>query len=241
MKSNTFDSLFRVLAIGILLAAQASGFAQVKKSDDYPPVERASFHQRIFADEDMVVLNNAYPPGGDSGFHAHYHDMFYVVIQPPEGGISQKLGGPEIATPKFAAGTAAFGSLGGEPTVHRVVNGDKRVSQFIVVELLRTRPRGSVVSSREASTRYTQITDNARLRAWRLVLEPGESAATVSQVGKGIRVVVRGGLLSTRSPGYPDQVLALRTGEFAVQTSGFTRALANAGSETIELVEMELK
>ena len=56
-----------------------------------------------------------------------------------------------------------------------------------------------------------------------------------------MRVVVRGGLLATTMPGAPDQVLELRAGEFAEQNSGYTRALRNSGSETIELVEVELK
>jgi hypothetical protein len=122
-----------------------------------------------------------------------------------------------------------------------VVNGDKSAAQFIVVELRRAKPLGSTASSREDSKRYTQIADNPRLRAWRLVLEPGQSTASISQIGKGIRIVVRGGTLSTISPGMPDQILALRSGDFSVQYPGFTRALTNSGTEAIELVEMELK
>ena len=79
------------------------------------------------------------------------------------------------------------------------------------------------------------------MRAWRLILEPGEAAAAISQGGDGVRIVVRGGLLTTSAPGLPDQTLALKAGEFAVQTKGATRALRNSGTETIELVEVELK
>jgi hypothetical protein len=38
-----------------------------------------------------------------------------------------------------------------------------------------------------------------------------------------------------------DQQLALRPGDFAVQSAGATRALKNSGTATIELVELELK
>ena len=88
---------------------------------------------------------------------------------------------------------------------------------------------------------YVQIFDNPRMRAWRLILAPGQSAASISQANKGVRVVVRGGLLTTMMPGLQDQQLALRTGDFAVQPVGATRALKNSGTETIELVEIELK
>jgi quercetin dioxygenase-like cupin family protein len=86
-----------------------------------------------------------------------------------------------------------------------------------------------------------QILDNPRMRAWRLVLEPGQSAPAISQGDKGVRVVVRGGLLTTMTPGSQDQSLALRPGDFAIQPAGATRALKNGGTDTIELVEMELK
>lgn len=79
------------------------------------------------------------------------------------------------------------------------------------------------------------------MRAWRLVLAPGQSVPAIAQGNKGVRVVVRGGLLTTITPGKQDQHLALRPGDFAVQAGGATRALENGGTETIELVEIELK
>ena len=51
-------------------------------TDTTPPVEQASFHQLVFANKDVAVLNNLYPPSGVSSFHAHYRDLFAVIIQP---------------------------------------------------------------------------------------------------------------------------------------------------------------
>jgi len=240
MKGEMFRPTIRAIGVCVALATHPPAFADATKSAEFPPVENASFHQPVFADEDFSVLNNLYPPGGDSGFHTHYLDMFYVVIQAGQASV-QNLGKPATAGPRFAAGTAAFGSLGGEPRVHRVVNGNESTYQIIVVQLRRTEPRGNAVSSRETAKGYTQITDNSRLRAWRLILEPGQSAASISQLGKGFRVVVRGGLLTTISPGLPNQILALKPGDHAVQSAGTSRALTNSGTETIELVEIELK
>jgi hypothetical protein len=79
------------------------------------------------------------------------------------------------------------------------------------------------------------------MRAWRLILEPGQSVPAITQGSTGVRVVVRGGLLTTTMPGVHEQTLALQPGNFAVQERGFTRALRNGGAETIEVVEMELK
>lgn len=214
----------------LLLATQLSASAEQTKGDSIPPVEQASFHQLIFADEDIAVLNNLYPPGGDSGFHTHYRDLFAVIIQPSQSS-GQALGKPLTPAPAYAAGTAVYSAVESGPRTHRVVNGEQGEFQIIVVELRRPKPLGDAVSSRVDAPQYERILDNPRMRAWRLILAPGQSAASVSQGGKGVRVVVRGGLLTTQAPGVPDQVLALRPGDFSVQPAEFTRALANHGTK----------
>lgn len=222
-----------------LILASVCAAAGTPESADFPPVEQASFHQQVFADEDFSILNNRYPPGGDSGFHAHVLDMFYVVIQPGRS-RTQALGKEAVLGPQPAVGAAGFGDLGGVRRVHRVVNDDAGFAHFIVVQLRRGAPTCTSVSSRNAEE-YVPLVDNPRLRAWRLVLEPGQFASSVTQIGRGVRVVVRGGLLTTALPDAPEQVQAIKPGDFSVQPSGYVRALANHGSETIALVEMELK
>ena len=224
----------------LFLSAHSFAFAEQPASETVVPVEHASFHQLVFADEDIAILNNLYPPTGDSGFHAHYRDLFYVVIQPSQSS-GQNLGKPLTAAPIVPAGTAGYSAVGAEPRIHRVVNGDKSTYQIIVVELRRSKPLRNTISSRDSAPQYVQIFDNSRMRAWRLILEPGQSAPAISQDNKGIRVVVRGGVLTTITPGLRDQKLALRPGDFAIQPVGATRALKNSGTEDIELVEIELK
>ena len=194
----------------------------------------------MFANEDFAVLSNRYPPGGDSGFHAHYRDIFYVVIQSASSS-GQRPGQPLTAAPPLAVGTAGYNAIGAEPRVHRIVNGEEGPSHFIVVELRRANPAGDAVSARESVPQYEQVVDNERMRAWRLILAPGQSAPSISQGGQGLRVVVRGGLLTTTTAGVPDQTLYLQAGDFAVQRRGSARALLNSGTETIELVEIELR
>ena len=224
----------------LLLATSPFAMAEQRSGEVYNPVEHASFHQLVFADEDIAILNNIYPPNGDSGFHTHYRDLFAVIIQPGESS-GQGLGKPLKAAPVYPVGATAYSAVGEEPRTHRVVNGDKSSFQIIVVELRRAKPSGAAISSRAAAPQYEQIFDNARMRAWRLILAPGESAPSIKQGNKGVRVVVRGGMLTTITAGLLDQQLALRPGDFSVQPVGLARALKNTGTETIELVELELK
>ncbi len=88
---------------------------------------------------------------------------------------------------------------------------------------------------------YTQELDNERVRAWRLVLEPGQAAPAITQGAPGVRVVVEGGELVESVPGAPDRAMAPRHGELYWQEAGTTRAVRNVGSTRIELVELELK
>lgn len=241
MRSGVFKKLW---ALPLILVFSGCAYAQQAPRENAditaPPVEQASFHQLMFANDDFAVLSNRYPPGGDSGFHAHYRDIFYVVIQSVSSS-GQRPGQPLTLAPPVAVGTAGYNAIGAEPRVHRIVNGDEGPSHFIVVELRRANPAGDAVSSRSGAPQYEQIVDNERMRAWRLILAPGQSAPSISQGGEGLRVVVRGGLLTTTTAGVPDQTLFLQAGDFAMQSRGATRALRNSGTETIELVEIELK
>lgn len=238
--THAFSRITQSFGCCLCLVMQSSAFAEPPASGTAVPVEHASFHQRVFADDDITILNNLYPPGGDSGFHTHYRDLFAVIVQPSQSS-GQVPGKPLTAAPILQAGTVVFSPVGAEPRTHRVVNDGKGIFQIIVVELRRPKPMGDGTSSRNAAPQYVQVADDPRMRAWRLILEPGQSVPAITQADKGVRVVVRGGLLMTITEGLQDQQLALRPGDFAVQPAGVTRALKNSGTETIELVEMELK
>ena len=233
IRSRAFASCLGLAVLPMAFAKEPPPVADV-------PVEHASFHQLVFADDDVAILNNLYPPAGDSGFHTHHRDLFAVIVQPAQSS-TQAPDGPLKAAPMYPRGAVAYSPVGDMPRTHRVVNDDTRTYQIIVVELRRPHPSGRTAPAREGAPQYVQVFDNPRMRAWRLILAPGESAPAISQGDKGARVVVRGGLLTTLTPGLQDQQLALRPGDFAVQAAGAVRTLTNTGTETIELVELELK
>ena len=186
----------------------------------------------------MAVLKNVYPPHSDSGYHQHPRELFYVVIDPARFG-SQKLGQELKTPPRIPAGGFGYNVMTGEPFVHRVVNDDSATCFIIAIELRRAVPVGNALSDRPAD--YVQIFDNARMRAWRLIIEPGASVPAMKQAAAGVRVVVRGGTLVTVRPGVVDQTLAMQKGDASMETVGGSRALRNVGTTPIELVEIELK
>ena len=74
-----------------------------------------------------------------------------------------------------------------------------------------------------------------------LVLEPGQSAAAITQTAPGLRIVLDGGELVESVPGQADRGWMLATGEFYWQDPGVTRGLRNIGTTRIEIEEFEIK
>ena len=238
ISKRTFGARSAAVAAVSLSIMPYAAIALPATAPSYPSVEHASFHQLVFADDDVAVLRNVYPPHTDSGYHLHPRELFYVVIDPARVG-TQKVGQKELTPPMPLAGSFGYNILTTEPFVHRFFNDDTRTGQNIAIEIRRPAPLGVQLSVRPAN--YVQIFDNTRMRAWRLILASGGAAPAMTQTASGVRVVVRGGLLVTTSLGLPDQTLALQKGDFSIQHASVARALRNAGQETIELVELELK
>lgn len=217
----------------LMVAAPAVG------ANSYPSVEQATFHELQFADADIAVFKNVYPAHSDSGFHLHPRELFYVVITPARFG-AQKLGEPlKMPATAVAAGSTGYNVMTDAPFIHRVINEDDRPCHIVAIELRRAEPAGTVLTERPAA--YAPIFDHRRMRAWRLILAPGQSVAAIAPSAKGVRVVVRGGDLVTSVPGVVDQTLAVEPGDVAIQPVGTNRALRNVGKTPIELVEIELK
>ena len=108
--------------------------------------------------------------------------------------------------------------------------------------ILKDRPTAEVpVSDRSRVSGYTQILDNERIRAWRVVLEPEETTGQLTQTAPGLRVYVRGGVLDEIVAGSADRGMAPYGGEFTWQDGGQTRAVKNTGTTVIEFVEFEFK
>ncbi len=127
------------------------------------------------------------------------------------------------------------------PFIHRVVNPDRAPFHLVAVELRRAGILGRRTSDRPAASGFVQVYDHPRLRAWRLVLEPAQSAPALKYEGTGVRIFVRGDQLTVSDAGYPGQALVVRPGDFEQLRTGSTIALTNDGTSIVELIDVELK
>ena len=221
-----------------LLAAAFAPLAAAQSVAPTIPVEEASYHVPAFSNDLVTVLNVFIPPHRESGYHRHSLDSVGVLIS-DTARTGQVLGAEATVTAPRGRGSANFTNYAREPLVHSVAITGEAPFHNIVVELMYPTPGRFTAGTREQG--YTQILDNERVRIWRLVLEPGQSAPAITQSAPGVRVVIDGGELIESVAGRADRHKAPRSGDLYWQDAGTTRAMRNVGTTRIELVELELK
>src|SRR6266705_2699602 len=153
------------------------------------PILKAPYHLPVFTNEYVTVLKIDIPPGRNTGYHTHTEDSVSVNIVPADM-TNQNLGSSEVSRGERAQrGRAAYTAYSKEgPRTHKATNIGQTPFHNVAF-IFKNRVRGQFTpSSRANAPDYVQIMDNERVRGWRLVLEPGQSAAAMTQTAPGIRI-----------------------------------------------------
>src|SRR3989454_3103492 len=206
------------------------------------PILKAPYHLPVFTNEYVTVLKIFIPPGRNTGYHIHTEDSVSVNIIPADM-TNQNLGSSEVTRGERAQrGRAAYTSYSKDgPRTHKATNIGQTPFHNVSFMFRNRKPGQFTPSSRANVPGYVQIMDNERVRGWRLVLEPGQAAAAITQTAPGIRIVLDGGELVESVPGHADRGWMLGSGEFYWQEPGVTRGLRNIGTTRIEIEEFEIK
>jgi hypothetical protein len=228
----------------LVAAAVCSMPASAQSKDDPVLMHEAPFHVPIFANDEMIVLRINIPPSRDTGFHTHYADSVSVNLSPAIR-TNQNYGEEKITPPASSQalpGRVSFNNVTerGHYT-HKATNVGPTPFHNVSFILKGDGARGYSASSRAGVAGYEQVLDNARVRAWRVVLEPGEATGRITQSAPGLRIYVRGGVIDELVPDAAPRGMAPNTGEFIWQDAGQTRIVENTGSTIVEFVEFELK
>ena len=237
----------RVVSASLFVLAFALAGPAVAQLEDKPvPMDKAPFHIPVFQNDYLILLNVNIPPGRNTGYHIHYADSVSVNLSPASQ-TNQNYGSDVVNPPGAAAGEGEPGRATftdvtkNGPRTHKATNVGPTPFHNISFILKDRRPTGTTVSERSVAQGYTQVMDNARLRAWRVTLKPGQSTQQITQGGPGLRVYVQGGVLAEAIPGSADRGMAPYEGDFIWQDAGQTRTVKNTGTTLIEYVEFELK
>jgi hypothetical protein len=138
-------------------------------------------------------------------------------------------------------GRTSYADYRSGPKSHKAVNVGTTPFRNISFIFNSPMPWHLMTGRRDGRAGYTQIMDNERVRGWRLVLEPGQTADEITQGAPGIRIVISGGDIVEKVPGRPDRAMEPHTGEFFWQDAPITRTVTNAGTTRVEFEEFELK
>jgi hypothetical protein len=185
------------------------------------PANEASFHVPVFQNDFIRLLNVDIPAGRSSGYHVHLPDLVTVVVEDSDS-VAQEFGrepNPPAHQPRGNVVYTKYGEMG---LTHNVTNAGRSPYHLIGVEVLKSQLGRFSPSSRADVPSYLQVIDNENVRGWRLVLEPGQSVAPITQPAPGIRIVVDGGEIAEVVPGHADRAMLLKSGEFAWQGPGIT-------------------
>jgi quercetin dioxygenase-like cupin family protein len=204
------------------------------------PVEKAAYHWPVFRNDYIMLLRVVMTPGKGSNYHVHSLDQISVLVG--AGANAGQVFGKERVAPKGGKrGNVSFTPYSKKgPFTHRSTNMGTTPFDNIVVALLQPAPSNFAPQAREVPG-YTQVFDNERARAWRLILEPGATAGEINQTAPGLRVILDGDELTEVVRGEMDRGLALRAGDFYWQDAGVRRSVRNTGNSRLEVVEFELK
>jgi hypothetical protein len=231
-------------SVAVLAAVLAS--PAIAQLEDKPVrMEKAPFHIPVFQNDYLIVLNVNIPPGRNTGYHIHYADSVSVNLMPGSQ-TNQNYGSNEVGAPgtggEGAPGRATFTNVTKDgPRTHKASNVGPTPFHNISFIFKKAGPDGNTVSDRTGVPGFTQIMDNARARAWRVILEPGQSTGQVTQSAPGLRVYVHGGVLAEVIAGNADRGMAPYDGDFIWKDAGETRSIKNTGTTRLEFIEFELK
>jgi len=233
-----------VISASLFLLACALAQPAFAQLEDKPvSMDAAPFHVPVFANDYIILLSINIPPGRNTGFHTHYADSVSVNLSQALR-TNQIYGSPEVSAPATGdpvPGRTSFTNVTKNgPHTHKATNVGPTPFHGISFILKEQNSAGPAVSDRSGVAGYTQIMDNERLRAWRVVLEPGQATGRITQTAPGLRIYVRGGVLDEMVPESADRGMAPHDGDFLWQEAGQTRAVKNTGATLIEFVEFEL-
>ena len=157
------------------------------------PIEKAPYHLPVFKNQYVTMLKINLPPQRNTGFHVHSTDSVSVNIEEAE--MANQLPGEKQTPPQHSkrgqANFTAYSKQG--PRTHKASNMGETAFHNVSFLFNYAQPTRFSPSSRSGVFGYTEIMDNERVRGWRLVLEPGQTAACFKQTAPGLRIVLDAG------------------------------------------------
>jgi len=152
------------------------------------------------------------PKGKATLYHEHRTDSFSVFFRDSE--ISNEPHGGKPVLVKILAGRVGFASTAKGPYSHRVAATGDSTFHVIAMELMSSTPHASATPAPRSGAAFTVALENARGRAYRLTLAPGESTEAFTRSAATAVFAISVGRISESPDGKATRLWDFETGHF---------------------------
>jgi hypothetical protein len=170
--------------------------------------------------------------------HEHRADSFSVVIRDAE--MSNEPRGKVAMSFPVPAGVVSFAPVTNGPYAHRIAASGSTAVHVVAMELLLARPGGPPNDGRRDGARFSTALENARGRAYRYTIAPGESTGTFGRAASTAIVAVSEGRISELREGQDRRLWDFEPGDVRWIETGEKLSVKNEGAKPVELVEIEV-
>ncbi len=216
-------------------------FAAMADDDRVVPAHEEPRHVPKLTNDWVRVIDVEIPEGERALFHAHALDYPYLMVTSVT--LRNQLYGKEQKDMPITRGQVGYYSATTQgPYTHRFINLGPGTFRAIGIELLRSAPghRANAAAMPSQPGLVTAL-DNERVRAYRIVLQPGQSLGPLTIVGPSLRVALTDGTIADQASGADAVETTVKPAQFSFSETSRTSTLTNRGNQPVELVEFEFK
>jgi hypothetical protein len=227
-----------VLAACLSLAPLA---AAATDDDRVVPAHQEPRHVPKLVNRWVRVIDVEIPEGERTMFHARSLDYPYLMITSVT--LKNQVYGQEPKDTPITRGLVGYYRASTQGTyTHRFINLGPGTFRAIGIELLQPIAfGGAVAASIPAQPGIETAIDNERVRAYRIVLRPGQSVGPLAIPGPSLRIAMTPGVIADQAPGAAAAETRVMPAQFAFSEVGRLTTLSNRGEQPVELVEFEFK
>jgi hypothetical protein len=223
--------------IGLSVVLAMSVFAQSK--DAAVPVSQEPSHHIRFDNGRVRVYDVHVPRGAWTQFHEHAADNFFVFMEPTTQAFEFSDG--RRGTREVKVGEVGFSSTATGPYTHRVSPQGVLPLHVVDIEILNNAKLGSGIGGpKRPEPNFKMVLENARGRAYELVLKPGQSSGVFTRPTNTGIFAVSGGRVSETSEGKPLRLWDSESGDFHWNDIEEKLTIKNESGKDEEFVEIEL-
>ena len=202
------------------------------------PITAEPEHKIRFDNGRVRMYEVLLPKDRATQVHEHRADSFAVNFGAAE--ITNEFLGGKAVVLHTTPGTTSFTSTAQGPYSHRVIASGDSTFHVIAMELLSRTPAATRIDMPRPGPAFAPILQNARGRAWRISLAPGESTGSFTRPAGTAVFAITGGRISEFTDGKPARLWDFEPAYFRWYDASEQLSVRNDGPTPIELVEVEV-